>query len=160
MVYSIDSYAHVWEWWVIGGKCVGDKKAVWMTHGDEAVKLSNGVQAVLSRIRTNNVNNDVAPRYAMEQLCDKVPIMIISWIRFQRMQILESNIIIHESQHDKVGTNVTLMSNAQPNSRHDPRRRAQEISQSKQVHTLRLFVFDKLTHPFIRYHLPRCKMIS
>ncbi|GKD58502.1 ribonuclease H-like domain-containing protein, partial [Tanacetum coccineum] len=30
-----------------GGKCVGDKQVVWMTHGDEAVKVSNEFQAVV-----------------------------------------------------------------------------------------------------------------
>ncbi|GJX27475.1 retrovirus-related pol polyprotein from transposon TNT 1-94 [Tanacetum coccineum] len=43
---------------------------------------------------------------------------------------------------DEVGTNVTLVSNAQPNSRPDPERHAQEISQSNQVHTLCLSVYD------------------
>ncbi|GJU52424.1 hypothetical protein Tco_1226138 [Tanacetum coccineum] len=84
------------------------------------------------RIGPKNVNNAAALRYAMEQLCDEVPIMIIPWIRFQRVQILQNN-ISYESQHDKVGTNVTLMSNAQPNSRHDPGRRAHEISQNLHV---------------------------
>ncbi|GJZ26136.1 hypothetical protein Tco_0570389, partial [Tanacetum coccineum] len=219
MVYSIDSYAHVWERCIVGGKCVGDKQVVWMTHGDEAVKVSNrfqvavkvsnrfqvalsaaiGLRAIryvrevevlgrfvalgndkgcswyhraikrhywrdawnlsdrfkhcdfvqnkvldeigvgvashvsfihcldLTMIGTKNVNNAAALRYAMEQLCmastdadnrhqpqrshndhsmDRLP---------TGANIREQH-IIHESQHDKVGTNVTLMSNAQPNS--------------------------------------------
>ncbi|GJT20805.1 DNA repair protein UVH3 isoform X1 [Tanacetum coccineum] len=28
MVYSIDSYVQVWEWWVVGGKCVGAEQAM------------------------------------------------------------------------------------------------------------------------------------
>ncbi|GJV87152.1 hypothetical protein Tco_1531090 [Tanacetum coccineum] len=35
------------NWYGNGGKCVGDKQVVWMTHGDEAVKVSNEFQAVV-----------------------------------------------------------------------------------------------------------------
>ncbi|GJW81554.1 pyrophosphate--fructose 6-phosphate 1-phosphotransferase subunit beta 1-like protein isoform X5 [Tanacetum coccineum] len=54
----------------------------------------------------------------------------------------------------KVGTNVTLMSNVQPNSRPDPGRRAKEISQSKQLHTLCVSVSDTpiYVHMLSKHH--------
>ncbi|GJT00499.1 hypothetical protein Tco_0821668 [Tanacetum coccineum] len=69
---------------------------------------------------------------------------------------------MHKSQHDTTGTNVTRMSNAQPNSQPNPGKRADKISQripaeyveNVHVHTNTVLTATPATHYYLNPNIP------